>query len=106
MDEFRLKPFTTWDGNSQSVNQLVGISSSAEPARVAATCRWPWTSMTVLWDGDVVPCCNDFDKRYVLGNLHRESMTSIWNNEPMTALRAELAGGLVRNDLCRNCKNL
>ena len=106
VDEFRLKPFTTWDGNSDSVNRLVGISPSLEPVRVMATCRWPWTAMTVLWDGDVVPCCNDFDKRYVLGNVQRQSLTSIWNGEPMTALRSELARGLVGNELCRNCKNL
>ncbi len=107
IDEFRLKPFTTWDGNSQSVNQLVGISPpGAPPVQTPVTCRWPWTAMTVLWDGDVVPCCNDFDKRYVLGNLNSQSLTSIWNSEPMTSLRAEFASGIVRNELCRNCRSL
>ena len=106
VDEFRTKPFTTWDGNSESVNRLTSISAAGAPRHVQVTCRWPWTAMTVLWDGDVVPCCNDFDKRYVLGNLHQESLSAVWNGVRMKSLRAEMVNGAVGNSLCKSCENL
>lgn len=36
------------------------------------------TSVTVQWDGDVVPCCNTVGKQKVLGNLHEENIETIW----------------------------
>lgn len=36
------------------------------------------TSVTVQYDGDVVPCCNVVGKQNVLGNLNNESLASIW----------------------------
>jgi len=106
VDEFRPKPFTTWDGNSAGVNRLTGIQPAGGPRNIQATCKWPWISMTVLWDGDVVPCCNDFDKRYVFGNVRQQSLMTIWNGDRMRALRAEFASGVVANELCRDCTNL
>jgi radical SAM protein with 4Fe4S-binding SPASM domain len=106
VDEFRSKPFTTWDGNSESVNRLTSISPAGAPRQPQVTCRWPWTAMTILWDGDVVPCCNDFDKRYVLGNLNQESLSAVWNGVRMKSLRAELMNGVMGNSLCRDCQNL
>lgn len=37
------------------------------------------TSVTVQWDGDVVPCCNTVGKQKVLGNLHNEDIKTIWD---------------------------
>ena len=105
IDEIRVKPFCSWDGNATSVNQLVGIEAplaSNEPV----TCRWPWTSVTVLWDGAVVPCCFDFDKRHVLGDANAESLSDIWNGQRMQALRAEFQMGSVANALCTKCASL
>lgn len=36
-------------------------------------CAEPWRGMIVGWDGNVVPCCNDFDYKYVLGNVRETS---------------------------------
>jgi len=35
-------------------------------------------SVTVQWDGDVVPCCNVVGKQKVLGNLYKEPLEVIW----------------------------
>ncbi len=106
IDEVRIKSFGRWDGNAESVNRLAGITPASTIAPRVVTCRWPWRSVTVLWDGDVVPCCLDFDKRYVLGNVGSESLASIWNGAPMRALREEFISGVVTNPLCHNCPQL
>jgi radical SAM protein with 4Fe4S-binding SPASM domain len=106
IDEVRIKPFCTWDGNAANVNQLVDIKEQIETPQGPVTCRWPWTSVTVLWDGDVVPCCFDFDKRYVLGNVASEALAAIWKGPRMRELRRQFVTAEVTNTLCKNCQSL
>jgi radical SAM protein with 4Fe4S-binding SPASM domain len=106
LDDVRIKAFVTFDGNAESVNRLASIQPAGGSMQRNVTCRWPWRSMSVLWDGDVVPCCYDFDKRYVIGNVASETLSSLWNGPRMQALREEFASGRVTNPLCRNCPEL
>jgi radical SAM protein with 4Fe4S-binding SPASM domain len=107
IDEIRIKPFCTWDGNAANVNKLIQVNPEhLETQQRSVTCRWPWTSVTVLWDGDVVPCCFDFDKRYVLGNVASETLAAIWKGPRMSELRREFVTGDVTNPLCTNCTSL
>ncbi|HYH18451.1 MAG TPA: radical SAM/SPASM domain-containing protein [Azospirillum sp.] len=104
VDYFFEKEFVTWDGNAPDVNRLDGRRPLAQKEHV--TCPFPWNRLTVTWDGDVVPCCYDYDKRYVLGNVARQSLKEIWNGGPMRRLRREFLDNRVTNPLCRNCEYL
>jgi radical SAM protein with 4Fe4S-binding SPASM domain len=109
IDEVRIKPFCTWDGNAASVNMLIQVEGQVEGLETqqrSVTCRWPWTSVSILWDGDVVPCCFDFDKRYILGNVASESLAAIWQGPRMRELRQQFMTGDVTNTLCKNCGSL
>ncbi len=60
--------------------------------------------LQVLWTGEVIPCCYDFDGRMVLGNIYEQSIESIWHGEPSRRLREAHA----RRDfsdwpICRTC---
>ncbi len=67
-------------------------------------CYWPWRNVVVLWDGKVVPCCWDYDGKYVLGDLRKQSLKDIWNGDAMRKLRRQhISGDFADNDLCRNC---
>lgn len=35
-------------------------------------------SITILWDGRVVPCCLDYDGRLILGDANKQTLTEIW----------------------------
>src|SRR5262249_10008487 len=103
IDEVLSKPFTTWDGSVAKVNDL----RPREFTKLdKVTCKFPFTKMTVAWDGDVTPCCFDFDKKLVLGNVTKQSLASIWNGAPMRALRKEFLSNNVTNPLCRKCPSL
>ena len=54
-------------------------------------CPYPWTSMSIYWNGDVVPCCIDFHGNYVVGNVKKDSIRDIWNSERLKELRKKLA---------------
>jgi radical SAM protein with 4Fe4S-binding SPASM domain len=54
-------------------------------------CPYPWTSMVIAANGDVVACCRDLEHKTVLGNIFAEDLVSIWNGQKYQNLRQELA---------------
>jgi radical SAM protein with 4Fe4S-binding SPASM domain len=101
--KFVAKTFTTWDGSAEDINKL---KLNSGPKNIKVTCQYPWTKMTVNWDGKVSPCCFDYNKKHVLGDLNTHSIVDIWNSEKMQELRAEFKSNKVKNSLCKNCENL
>lgn len=53
-------------------------------------CPYPWTTLRIASNGDVVACCRDLQHKTVLGNLKFQDVTEIWNGNPMQELRRNL----------------
>jgi radical SAM protein with 4Fe4S-binding SPASM domain len=107
IDGFLLKNYTTWDGAIPEIHALAPESITAETRDYSiVNCSFPWVNMTVTWDGDVVPCCFDYNKKLVLGNALSHTLSYIWNDAPMRGLRHEFITNKVTNALCKNCEML
>ena len=65
---FNTRPVTTW-GNT------IGGKDDYIPA-IRGKCNALHTQLGVLWNGDVVPCCVDFDGNIVLGNVTEKSLVA------------------------------
>lgn len=50
-------------------------------------CEFPWTSLTVMADGSVVPCTQDYDAEMRMGNVNEQTLEEIWNGEKYADLR-------------------
>lgn len=101
IDAVKVKTYMTWDGHDDRINAL---RVNPEPTTGDLVCDKPWTSVTVLWDGRVVPCCFDYDGLYVLGNLQEQSLLEIWNGERIRSLRQAHRDGNLRGvRLCARC---
>lgn len=101
VDSIRIKPPRNWDGSSERINQMMDLSDTRP---VDKPCYWLWSSMVILWDGRVVPCCMDYDAKYVLGNIREKSLEDIFNDEPMQKLRRlHVEGRVSESSLCRGC---
>lgn len=67
-------------------------------------CMEPWRGMVIGWDGVVVPCHNDYDNKYTLGDIKYESIFDVWNSERMKEMRCfQVNGWQKRIELCKNC---
>jgi len=65
-------------------------------------CEFPWTSMTVMADGSVVPCTQDYDTEMVLGNVNEQDLEEIWNGKPYTELqRMHITGVFPEGHKCQ-----
>jgi radical SAM protein with 4Fe4S-binding SPASM domain len=107
IDDFRNKEFMKWDGSADDINALADDQSNhaiEETIEKRGGCNLPWNQMAVMWDGRVVPCCYDYDGKYLLGDVREKSLIDIWLDEPMAALRREFESKNVSNALCVNCE--
>jgi len=61
-------------------------------------CEYPFMSMTVLYDGTVVPCSLDYDGIMPMGNVNEQSLEEIWHGEPFRKFREMHANGTLPRD--------
>ena len=50
-------------------------------------CEYPWTSSTIMAEGNVVPCTQISNNEIVLGNVNKNSLKEIWNGKNYQDLR-------------------
>jgi len=56
-------------------------------------CDYPWSSMSILKNGDVVPCPFEFNGEAVMGNTRDQSLKGIWNGQKYQEFREMHAEG-------------
>jgi len=58
----------------------------------------------IHWNGDFSICCDDWDRKAVLGNVNNQSIHDIWNSPKLKEFRKlHLSGQCDRIALCKNC---
>jgi radical SAM protein with 4Fe4S-binding SPASM domain len=77
------------------------IHASDVPGR--ARCDWPWRGPYVSYDGKAMPCCMvATPDRINFGDMERDGVAAIWNNDAYTAFRERLSSP-VPPEVCRSC---
>jgi len=72
--------------------------------RFVPRCLSPFSALTVLWDGRVQLCCQDWGPRDVVGDLARQSLAEVWNGETMNHYRHLLWSWRTEaSAVCRDC---
>lgn len=76
-----------------------------EEMKPNTTCRRPFHTMVLTWEGQSVICCVDYKREVKLGNIHEQSVYEIWNGPWATQLRKEyLAKDFTHLPTCATCK--
>jgi len=66
-------------------------------------CFFAWLSFSILYNGDVVPCCMfEGIRKLKLGNINEESIMDIWKGVPYQNLRQSMVNNKAPS-LCRVC---
>ena len=53
-------------------------------------CYHPFTRMNVLFNGDMIACCQDWQRKLVVGNANTQSLQEIWSGKRYDELRKKL----------------
>lgn len=67
-------------------------------------CPYPFYTLVVKSNGDVVPCCVAWDKSLVVGNVSSNTLAELWRSPKMKAIRlAHLRGERSSLAACAQC---
>lgn len=95
--EIKIKFLDSWAGTLFS-DLICYPDGKREP------CEEPWERVSILYNGDVVPCCRDWDGKYIYGNLNEKSLLEIWNGHKVIKLRNEMLNNNYISEPCKSCK--
>ncbi len=68
-------------------------------------CNWIYYSLTINWNGDVVPCCRDPTGRHVMGNILTQDLDEIWNGKELQLFRKAIATDQANMEMCKLCSS-
>jgi len=99
LNRFIVKKPHNWAGN-------VNLKTS-DSAQFTA-CTFPWHSLVVSWNGVAGPCPHDFFGKIVLGDMHSDTIASIFNSSASIQLRKQMLEGKFEalNEPCRSCDSV
>ena len=97
IDKVFIKQFTTWNGD------VAEIAEKGYESENVTRCSDIFQNITICWDGKVVPCCFDYNAKYILGNVKYQNLLDIWNAKPAQELRKQFLSEEITTDLCQKC---
>jgi len=72
--------------------------------RVIKVCPFTINWMTILHNGDVIVCCNDYRKKIIIGNLNKSTIKEIWKNKRLEKIRLlQLQKKYKEISICKKC---
>lgn len=75
----------------------------AEQKKGAERCDWPWRRAYISYSGHAMPCCMiATPDRLNFGNMAKDGVVRVWNNDAYNDFRAKLASD-DPPDICRGC---
>lgn len=106
-DRLHVKRFSTWAEQVGGIAELSDPKHRYEPDHSLSEHRYPcaylWRNVVVTANGDVIPCCVDYDARMVMGNVKESTLEEIWHGERFRQVREDhLAGRFL--DTCETCR--
>jgi len=110
-DQIVLEEPMNWNGNhgSSIIEKLYTseqiITMPENPARKA--CPYPFYTMAIFSDGDVVSCCVDWSRATKIGNVQEQTLKKIWKSKQLKDFQiAHLSGKRFSHIACQNCQVL
>ena len=67
----------------------VGVTALKEPLK--KICFYPFYQTLIDYDGSVLLCCHDWDRKLISGNVKEKSIIDIWNSNVLRRVRMNLA---------------
>lgn len=76
---------------------------NALPMRLLSDCDRLMQQAYILWNGDCVLCCVDWERTTVLGNVAEGGLQKVWQNQNYLNFRRAYLAGDTGGTLCEGC---
>jgi radical SAM protein with 4Fe4S-binding SPASM domain len=65
-------------------------------------CRSPWQRLSILADGNILPCCDFNGRALPLGNIAKNNLEDVWKSEEMKNVRLNIIND--SSEVCSSCQ--
>ena len=89
--------------NRAGANIMPDINVNEIHTALERKCFYPFYQLLVDYDGAVLLCNHDWDKRLTLGNVKETSILDIWNSKKYKEVRGNLATANRNHYPCNRC---
>ncbi len=73
---------------------------------IPKSCTSFWQRLAIGWNGDIYPCCSDYQGKWKLGNINNTTIYDAWHSNRMSYFRYQLSQhGRSAVPPCRNCSS-
>jgi radical SAM protein with 4Fe4S-binding SPASM domain len=83
--------------------QRFAYDETGHRIRQEVPCLRPLEMANIFSNGDVVPCCYDFDATMKVGNVKERPFTEIWNSDDMRSIRRRILSERDSLPKCQAC---
>jgi radical SAM protein with 4Fe4S-binding SPASM domain len=67
-------------------------------------CNFPFYQMSILFNGNAILCCHDWQRASVVGSVNTSSLMEIWNSEEMNKIRRSIMRKRYKQlNSCKDC---
>lgn len=80
------------------------VNSSSYHNAIIGNCDGLKTHFAILCNGDVVPCCRDYNGSIKLGNVNDTTLIQILSGQPALSIRSALDRNRLPTKYCKRCK--
>jgi len=87
-------------GEDLSINPFSGFLQGNEQR---ITCISPWQRLSILSNGDIIPCCSFYGRYLPIGNINTTTIYDAWHGESMQIVRKNLLENA--SDVCNTCQS-
>jgi len=89
--------------NRAGANIMADINVIKLNKALKQKCFYPFYQLLVDFDGSVLLCNHDWDKKLSMGNVKETSILDIWNSEKYKEIRGNLANANRNHSPCNRC---
>jgi radical SAM protein with 4Fe4S-binding SPASM domain len=97
------KTYDSWCGRISN-DDMIGDMELKPRKNKREPCSLLFTTMSITWNGNIVPCCRDLDGEVILGSTTKQSVDEIWRGEKMGGFREKFIDGDIP-EMCMKCEH-
>ncbi|MGE5197645.1 MAG: glycosyltransferase [Deltaproteobacteria bacterium] len=111
IDKFTVKTVNPSCGSKSMDDEIIPLNpayrryeydpDTHERIRIKAACERVWLMSNIFSNGDVVPCCYDYNAEQKVGNVFEKPFSQIWNSPAYKELRKKI---YLEKDAILKCK--
>ena len=97
--------WTPLENRGGNIESAQGLAPGGEKLKRFTNCTRLYKQAYILFNGDMVLCCTDYERKVVLGNVAETSIEEVWNSKKAQGIRRLFwKGRLDQIPLCKDCE--